>query len=896
MTAVSAILMESPARATSVSPLFGQLTTKLSAPRLRPSLVARQHLLDRISSADTPATVICAPAGYGKSTLVTQWLVDAGIPTAWVSLDPYDSDPLDFFSLIVASIQSIDRDVGTLTRQLLTEVRAPSSQAIAKSILEDVYATTRPFALVLDDYQSVDNSDIHAAMSTMLHNLPPTLRVFIISRTEPPLQLARLRGQQELLELGHGDLRFTNDEALELLQRSDGLELTPGEVISINDRAEGWVAGLQLVSYVLRGHSPGRVRQFTEEFSGSVRSIENYLWEEVILRQPEATQQFLIQSSILSRFTAPLCDVVTGRTDSAAVIRQLEQDRLFLISLDDVGHWYRYHHLFADVLRDRLALETSEADLANIHRSAAAWLDEHGLFEDAARHAFAGRDWDRAVRLLERIGTELYDQDRVSTLYGWLQGLPQETLERSPKLAFMLSYALIRLGLFRQAEEPLNIAERAWTQDGNPAELSVLRIMQAFLSFTDDVPRGIELVQDAIALVPEGLPYEKALGHLVLGVGYMVRGECAQAERAFVTTRLMTGEGRQSWIQLAEMGGSSTVLIQQGKLSEAEVLLRRMIKLGDETYAIPSQQAHCRLGGLYVEWNLLADADQHFLHAENLCEQTNSMLWRCEICLGLARVAWARGDFEVAFDEVERAISFGNEAGMRSQVRYARAHQARFWLAAGRLALARLWAESCEIDPYDTSAYERFYEHLTYVRILIADDQFDLAHAMLSTIGERAKVAGRSGDLVEINLLTAIARKREGNHAEALEAIDRALTLGGPGGYVRVFVEEGETIAPLLRHISTRGANRDLAQRLLADIDGSVATSPQTETDLIDALSEREVEVLRLVSAGLANRSIGDHLFITEKTVKKHLSNILSKLGASNRTQAVDQARRMKLL
>jgi LuxR family maltose regulon positive regulatory protein len=321
-----------------------------------------------------------------------------------------------------------------------------------------------------------------------------------------------------------------------------------------------------------------------------------------------------------------------------------------------------------------------------------------------------------------------------------------------------------------------------------------------------------------------------------------------------------------------------------------------MIKLGDETYSIALQQAYLRLGELDVEWNQLSDAERHFMHAEKLCDDTNSFLWKCEICLGLARIAWGRGDFEAAFDEVERAISAGNETGMRSLVRYARAHQARFWLAAGQLALARLWADSCEIDPNDTSAYERFYEHLTFVRTLIADDQFDLAHSMLDAIGERAKAAGRNGNLVEINMLLAMTHKREGNHAEALEAIDQALTLGSQGGYFRVFIAEGEAIALLLRHASTRGANRDLAQQLLAEIDGSAAHSPQPKTDMIDALSEREVEVLRLVSVGLPNRDIGQHLFISEKTVKKHLTNILGKLQATNRTQAVDQGRRMGLL
>jgi LuxR family maltose regulon positive regulatory protein len=293
---------------------------------------------------------------------------------------------------------------------------------------------------------------------------------------------------------------------------------------------------------------------------------------------------------------------------------------------------------------------------------------------------------------------------------------------------------------------------------------------------------------------------------------------------------------------------------------------------------------------------MLAEAERKLLHADKLSEQTRSVIWRSEICLGLAHVAWARSEFEAAFDEVERAIDYGSQAGLLIQVRYARAHQARFWLSSGQLALARRWADSCDLDPYLPPMYERQYEHLTFVRFLIAEGKPELALKVLETIGEGAIAKGRSGELVEILMLKALAHKREGDNASALDALDRALTLGEPTGYVRVFVNEGEAIAPLLRHASTRGARRDYAQRLLAAIEGSAAPPSQTTTDMVDALSEREVEVLRLVSAGLPNREIGQHLFISEKTVKKHLSNILGKLQATNRTQAVDQGRRMGLL
>jgi LuxR family maltose regulon positive regulatory protein len=878
------------------APWIGLLTTKLSAPRLRPNLVERPRLMSAISNADSGLTVICAPAGYGKSTLVTQWLIQAGIPTAWVSLDTHDDYPLKFFALVVAAIQTIDRDLAAGTWQLINDPVPPSTQMVVRSLIAEISATTRAFALVLDDYHAIDTPDIHAAMALLLQNLQPTMHVFLITRTEPPLLLARLRGRQELFELGQAELQFTNDEALALLQRFDQLEVTPGEVGTLNERAEGWVTGLQLVSHDLRGHSPDRIRRFTEEFSGSVRSIENYLWEEVIARQPEAVQDFLIRTSILLPFNALLCDAVTGRADSAAMIKQLEQNGLFLIRLDDVGQWYRYHHLFADVLRDRLEQVVSETELAALHRRAAAWLEQRNDIEDATRHALAGRDWDRAVRLLEDMGAPLYEQDRIPALCHWLQGVPREILEQSPRLAYWLAFAQTRSGRFPQGERPLQIVERAWSDGADPVDFASLRILQGLRSLAVDMPRGRVQAREALAHLTNAHPDEQAMAFLVLGLGYLFDGMCADALQALAQARVKADAGSRKWIQFAEMCGSGGALMQQGKLREAAVLFRRVIKLADGKFVLPGQQAYCRLGEIQLEWNMLEEAESAFILGEQSCEESRAVLWRTEICLGLARSAWARGEFELAFDEVERGIDYGNQAGLFLRVRYARAHQARFWLASGQYALARLWAESCDLDPFLPPDYARYYEHLTLLRLLIADDQPEAAYGVLEVMAERAEAQGRSGDLVEILVLQALALKQMGEHPRAVDALGRAMALGEPNGYVRVFVNETPAITPLLRHAATRGVHRDYAQRLLSFIEMTSAQPSQAQTNLVDTLSEREVEVLRLVSAGLPNRDIGQHLFISEKTVKKHLSHILAKLDATNRTQAVDQARRIGLL
>jgi LuxR family maltose regulon positive regulatory protein len=673
------------------------------------------------------------------------------------------------------------------------------------------------------------------------------------------------------------------------MRQSDRLGIAPGDADRLNERTEGWVAGLQLVGYVLRGQTPDRIGRFAAEFSGSVRSIETYLWEEVIGRQKEAVRAFLLQSSILDRFTGPLCLAVTGNDDSAAIIRQLERDRLFVVALDDRGQWYRYHHLFADALRDRLTQEVSEAGVADLHRRASAWLERHELIEEASRHALAGRDWERCDRLLERISIEHYAVDRLASLCSLLQGVPPEVLERSPTLAFRLAWALIRSGNFQQAEQPLRLVEQAWAAAGDQADTASLLILQAFRSMYDSATRVIELCVRALALLTDDRPIDQGNAYALLGWAHTYAGDASAAERAFAGARAKANVAANTWIRLSELAGSAGVLIQRGKLLEAIALYQRAIKLDD-------RYASTLLGLVLIERNQLDEAERHLRSAFTTYAQPRSMIVQSRIRLGLAQLAWARGDVETANDEIERAIDHARQLGSTRYVRHCRAQQARFWVAADQREQARRWAASCDLDPYLPPDYERFFEHLTVVRLLIADDQADSALKILEAIGEQAVAQDRTGDLVEVLVLRAMANQREGRLVEAGDALGRALALGEAGGYVRLFVNEGEAIVPLLRRASTFGAHSGYAQALLAATEGAVALATRAKPDNVDSLSKREIEVLRLAAAGLRNRDIGRHLFISEMTVKRHLSTIYEKLGVNSRTQAIDHARRSGVL
>jgi LuxR family maltose regulon positive regulatory protein len=876
------------------------LLTKLYPPRLRTNLVARTELIAMLNGdPDRRLTVICAPAGYGKSTLVAQWLLQAETPSSWVSLEASDNQPRVFFNLIVAALRSIDRGLMIATKALLAHPGSFDIDTVVERLIADLSVSTRSFALVLDDYQKIEAPEIHRAIGTILEHLPMTMRVVLISRTEPPLRLARFAAGGELVRLDRSDLQFTPAEALRYYQDGLGLDVAPGEVELLHQRTEGWAAGIHLIGVALRGKPRNRLQRFIEEYIGDIHFGDQYLWEEVLQSLPDDIQSFLLRTSILDRLTAGLCDAVTETQDGADMIGRCERDNLFIVPLDDKGEWYRYHHLFADVLRDRLTQTVTDDELDGLHRRASQWLERHGPLEDAIRHAIAGHAWDQAVRLLEEHCAALSDRDQIATMRIWLEGLPPDVLGRSPRLAFWLAWSLGRSGQWNEGARPLRIAEEIWAATGDRTGRGSLLLWHAGRAvYSYDSRQAVELATHALELLPEDRPTERLMALMCQGIAYLYRGEPVRAEQAFADVRMLIDAKGLTWFHSFEMTYSAAVLAQKGNLVESTALCRRVLRsAGEMPVEIWVQPALRQLGENYLEWGELEEARHCFQRADDLAEWTRSSHWRARVRIGLARIAWARGEIEEAFDEIERAADYGNQSNNNLQdVRNARAWQARIWLASRQLALARLWADSCELDPYLPPQYERQVEHLTYARLLIQEGQPDLAIRILEKMHQRAEEAGRSGDLVEISILTALAHKTRGNPADALESLHHALVLGEPNGYFRVFVEEGEELAPLLRNAAARGSHRDYARRLLSDVDETVVAPPPGRSGASEALSEREVEVLRLVAAGLPNRDIGERLFISEKTVKKHLTGILNKLTAANRTQAVDLARRRGLI
>jgi LuxR family maltose regulon positive regulatory protein len=847
---------------------------------------------------DRRLTLICAPAGYGKSTLVAQRLAQSPLPSAWMTLEDGDNDPRSFFGLVVAALQSIDRDLAVATHAAIAEGGAVRSEAVIHRLVTELSATTRSFILVIDDYHVIHELAIHRAMELLVQHMPMTMQLVLISRTEPPLQLARLRVSGELRVVRRADLQFTEAEALQFYQECLGLDLAPSQVKVVQERTEGWAAGLMLVASALRGRSREQIERFVDNLLGYAEIGDHYLWEEVLQRQPDDVRSFLVCTSILNWLTAGLCNAVTGTADGAEMIRRCERDGLFIIGLEGRGSWYRYHNLFVDALREQLSRSATKAETDLLHRRASAWLAEHGQREEAIRHAIAGNAWDLAVPLLEDFCAALFERDDVAALRTWLQGLPPEVMATSPRLAFWLAWALGRTGRWTEAAKPLRIAEEAWaTSDDRSGQGLALLWHASRMVYASDFVRAVEHAKRALNHLPMDQPAARIFALMAQGIASYFHGEPAAAEAAFSEVRTTIDAHGRLWLQPFEMTYFACVLAQQGKLFEATVLCRRVIQAaGEQPTELWMQAALHQLGNIYYEWGLLDDAERVFQKADDLAELSQALHWRSRIRIGLARVAWARGAVEEALDESERAIGFANQFGTLQLVRNARAEQARFWLAAGRLALARRWAGSCELDPFLPPEYERQVEYLTYSRLLIRDGRPDLALRVLQRIDRQAAEAGRDGERVEVQVLTALAKRTAGDTTAALQALRGALELGEKGGHVHSFVDEGEIMATLLRHAAVRIGHREYVQRLLTELGQSPPAQPRDPTGTLDAFSEREVEVLRLVATGLGNREISQRLFISEKTVKKHLSNILGKFGCANRTQAVDQGRRIGLI
>ncbi|CAA9291859.1 MAG: Transcriptional activator of maltose regulon, MalT [uncultured Chloroflexia bacterium] len=930
------------------------LVTKLYLPRPRAELVPRPRLLARLE-AGLPGslTLIAAPPGFGKTTLLADWLSRPAATSrhvAWVALDAGDSDPLQFLRYLIAALQTITPAIGATTLTLLNAAQAPPLETLLPLLLNDLVRLPEGSILVLDDYHVVDAPAVHQALAFLLDHLPPGLHLVIASRADPPLPVSRLRARGQLTELRAHDLRFTPEEAAMFLREVMGLPLTVEDVAALETRTEGWIAGLQLAALSLRDRREAQQAEFIEAFTGSNRFVVDYLVDEVLARQPAHLQTFLLQTSILPRLSGPLCDAVvlgngseaddaprsTRQAYSQLMLEELERGNLFIVPLDEERRWYRYHHLFAQVLRERLASGASQEAVATLHRRAGIWFEQQALLPEAIQHMFAAQDWGRAARLLEQNAESMLMRGEFFALHRWLQELPRDVVREHPHLLLAHAWALFLAGaseadaveaILRDAEAVLDLGDgRPAEQEAAPSTLhreraelrgKLAAIRGSMAVKQEDIPRRIALTDEALAYLPEDNLFWRIIPTVDRGLALDAAGEVVRASQAFTEAIDLCGMAGHSYAAMIATMHLARVRATQGRLHAAAELHQRALHLAAEQgweqlpmVGLP----HIWWSKLLYEWNDLASATQHLLEGIKLVSPIQQQRILLEGHVTLARVEQAQGDVAGALDTMRRAEEVAQTVEAPWAVRRVRAYQARLWLAQEQVDRAARCLEDAGLQPDGELVSQRELEYVTLARVWIARGKSAEALHLLHRLLLAAETADRQGSTIEILLLQALALQASGDVARALPVLQRALLLGEAEGYVRVFVDEGAPMAGLLERMKAEGA--PFGQRMngasalpLVYVDtlraafshsphGTSAPTASQATPLhpsVEVLTEREQEVLRLLAAGRSNQAIAEELVVAIGTVKRHVSNILGKLQVESRLEAAARARELGL-
>jgi len=882
------------------------LTTKLYSPPPRPDLLSRPRLVRRLEEGLRPGhrlTLISAPAGYGKTTLLSEWVAQTDRPVAWLSLDEADNDPVRFWTYLIAALQQVEPDLGRGIPEALRSPQRPPIESLLTPLINQIATLVEPVVLVLDDYHLISARQIQEGMTFLLEHQPGTLHLLIATRADPPLPTFRLRARGQLDELRSDNLRFTAEETKAFLNAVMGLDLTPEDAHVLEARTEGWIVGLQLAALSLRDRDD--TSEFIAAFGGSHHYVLEYLIEEVVRRRPEPVQRFLMETSILDRLCGPLCNTVTGESDGDAMLTHLHQRNLFITPLDDERRWFRYHHLLTDLLQNLLRKERSPEQIRALHRRASDWYAQNGMAIEAVNHALTTKDFDRVAELVEQNSLAMVTRGELSTLLRWIDALPQDLALSRPWLCIHQAWPLTFAGK-RGAVEPLlqQIERHVSPDDAAPEEKEILghvAAMRAMLcTMHGDMRQAVEMAHQADELLPTGSLGPRSVISFAFANAYYAQADLAKAEQA-LTEKLETGRASDNlWILVRSLCDLADLRVIQGRRREAldlvqealqEAEQRRARQFGTVGYVL------VKLGELLHERNDLTTATGYVLEGIDLMQGWQQPYELVSGYTVLAAVRQAENDAQGAMAALRNA----EEIRKRHPDYYRLNHLVR--LCRVRLHLSQHGAEEAARQAQEARLGEtgpRIYrerELIALAHVLVAHEKWDEALRLLAQLAETAETEGRFGRLIEILVLQAVAWQGLGDTARALTALERALTLGEPEGYVRVFMEHGEPMARVLRKAVRRNIAPDYVSRLL-DALGVEAEepAPTSPSPLFEPLTDREVEVLRLLGEGYSNRQIADALFITLNTVKKHTSNIYGKLGVRSRTQAVVRAQKLGLL
>jgi LuxR family transcriptional regulator, maltose regulon positive regulatory protein len=929
------------------------LSTKLFIPQARhlQDVLPRPRLVERLKAGlSRKLTFISAPAGFGKTSLLAECIPQIERRVAWISLDEADNDIARFLTYVITALQMHQADSGQDLLVALQSPHPPAIESLITALVNEIAQSLDACALVLDDYHLIHLQAIHAAVAFLLHNIPPNMHLIITSRADPPLPLARLRARGQLTELRAADLRFTLDEATAFFHQIKNLPIPAEQIKELDTRTEGWGAGLQLAALSLQGLDTAGIAHFIHDFTGNHHYVFDYLAEEVLQHQPEQIQRFLLHSSVLGRLCGSLCDAVleienvelrmkndqTQALDSQFSIlnsqftlEYLDHANLFLVPLDNRRHWYRYHHLFADFLRERLAREIGAAGVNDLYRRASGWFEQHDLPEEAVNYALAGRDWPGAAKIMEQLSTSLLVSSRY--VMKWIESLPAEEVDQSPDLCMWYAGWQLTSGEFGRFEKLLDSAERVIRSSGQDSKLAGVYVYHALAGFLrDDAQPTIDNAQRAITYFDDENRFMHAQVLEKLARGHFLKGDLAEAERVWAETSGLAQAADSQRTMLFVRAAQGELQRARGKLRQAAQLDQDLLqKIGARPADIIKIRAQSRLASLYYEWNDLDQAARYAQLALDLAEQTRRDVFARSAYVMLARIAWARGAADQAVQAIERAKELAQRMGGEHPMTEVSANQIWLWLAqaahsspfdpaqgnsAGQSRAAAIeWAATQRLDLDGALPYENQPVYLARCRVLIAQNRSDQAMRVLERLLAAAEAAGRVGEVVEMLVLKALAQQAQYQENQAATTLVQALTLAEPEGYIRTFVDEGLPMAQLLLALRQRpsAVGRGYLDTLLAAFPAGdkkiqvslspcllVTPSPRHPVTpaLVEPLSKRELEILALMAQGLTNTEIAQHIVISAQTVKVHTRNIYGKLDVNGRKQAVAKAKALGLL
>jgi ATP/maltotriose-dependent transcriptional regulator MalT len=900
------------------------LSSKYRLPIQRPGTVPRRRLVQRLGAATrAPLAVLSAPVGFGKTTLLTQWLAESsadGAAGAWLSLDRRDNDPVLFWIYVVTAMQAAVPGLGDSALRMLATSSFPDDATLA-ALLNEVEGLSIDLVVVLDDYHVIESPEVHERMTFVLDHQPPQLHLILATRSDPPLPMAQIRARGQLVEVRAADLRFSVEEAALYLNDSMGLGLSDEDVAALEGRTEGWIAALQLAALSLQGRADASA--FVARFAGDDHYVVDYLAEQVLARQPGDVEDFLLETSVLESLTGPLCDAVTGREGGKATLVALERANLFVVPLDDRRQWYRYHHLFADVLHAHL-LDERPGEVGELHRRASVWFEAHDDTSQAISHALAGGDTNRAANLMELAMPMMRRERREAELARWVRALPDDVLRTRPVLAVAFVGALTQALRFDtvaerldQVEGLLRSVDGTWPEQPPPDVIVIdqdnyralpahIEMYRAALALSNaDLEETITHARDALALAPPDDPLARSAAGALAGLASWSTGDLSGAYAAY--TESVAGLTSAGF--LADVLGCTITLGDirrtQGELSAAVRTYRRALDLAASTEGTEplrgTADMHVGLAGVLLERNNLTDASEQLTISQQFGDHNglpqNAYRWR----VVMARLREAEGDLDAALrllDEAER-VYVGDFA---PNVQPVAAVRTRLRIRRNELADAQEWAKEWQVSSEDNPSYLREYEHLTLARLLIAEHQVKPADrdvgrvlALLDRLLAAAQLGGRGASVIEVLMLQAIAHDAGKDSPAALAALHRAVTLAQPEGYVRLFTDEGPPMVVLLKALRKQPAAPAYVNHLVAATTTIASPAPLPQ-QLLEPLSERELDVLRLLGGDLGGPAIARQLSISLNTVRTHTKNIYAKLGVASRRDAVRQARDFNLI